>query len=79
MREKGVGGAINYISNRDGVTMFADPIRRFGANIKSRSDVVFLPSRGIPMLDHFYKGDTYNEGKRLIYRNIKTRLGIDYE
>lgn len=62
--------AENYASRRDGIPLVADPI---GCGISLFSDnynMKFLESNGIPGLDHFYMGDTYQK--------LQENLGNDY-
>lgn len=48
-----------YISERDIIPLVSNPASYIFARFCPRSDVIFLKSNGLPLVDHFWDGDTY--------------------
>ena len=56
----GFEGVVNYVSRRDGVCLFVDPIGYIKGLVSADSNVKFLGSSfGIPFIDHALNGSSY--------------------
>ena len=67
----GLKGARNYISNNDGIPFIADPIGYLGARFGGHSDVQFLPSNSLPLIDHSFDNKAY--------QTVLKNIGFDYQ
>jgi hypothetical protein len=60
IRNKGAyASVLNYISNRDMIPFLGNPLAYTAATIRPRHDVIFLPSRETPFVDHAWDSQTY--------------------
>ncbi|MEC7839194.1 MAG: RHS repeat-associated core domain-containing protein [Chlamydiota bacterium] len=58
----GFAEVVNYVSVRDGVSMFVDPFGYFKGLVQKDSNVIFIGSfLGVPLVDHALAVNTYTE------------------
>lgn len=53
--------AKNYVSRWDAIPLFSNPLDYTSAFVVPSKDIIFLKSHGLPIIDHMWNGNTYEE------------------
>ncbi|MBA3603011.1 MAG: hypothetical protein H0W50_05085 [Parachlamydiaceae bacterium] len=64
----------NHISVNDIVPKVSDPLTYLQACFQPRSDVIFLKSKTLPLIDHPFDGDVYQEANQAVNAKIMRNL-----
>ncbi len=70
IKPKGLGGAMNYLSSRDGVLLFSSPWEYTRNVLKGKDYVQVLDGCGLYGLDHSFSSKTYQKGLSRAAENI---------